>query len=54
MSWLISTTKGDTDSELALRDERVLNSLGYKQELTRGMTAFDNWATAFGALYCIG
>ncbi|KAI9319553.1 amino acid permease-domain-containing protein [Zopfochytrium polystomum] len=44
----------DDAAVVAARDEQMLNELGYKQDLTRGMSAFDNWATSFGALYCIG
>lgn len=44
----------DHDDAIKIEDERRLNDLGYKQELHRGMSLFDNFAVTMGALFFVG
>ena len=42
----------DEEKDVIAEDERTLRSLGYKQELRRGMGAFSNFAISL-SIICI-
>src|SRR6267142_1242572 len=49
---LESTNVQESSKDALSQDERLLNSLGYKQELHRGMSGFSNFAISL-SIICI-